>query len=33
MMRHPAFWFVAGVGSVWAYHTFVKPLPMSNKAA
>lgn len=21
------FWFAVGVGSVWAYHHFVKPLP------
>lgn len=27
MMRHPATWFLLGVGSVWAYHHFVKPLP------
>jgi hypothetical protein len=27
MMRSRAFWFVAGVASVWAFHRFVKPLP------
>ena len=27
MLRHPAFWFLAGVGSVYAYHHWVKPLP------
>jgi len=32
MMRHPAFWFIAGAGSVWAYHKFVKPMP-TNKTA
>lgn len=27
-MRHPMFWgFVMGIGGVWAYHAFVKPLP------
>lgn len=32
MTRSPIFWFVAGAGSVWAYHKFVKPLPASNKS-
>ena len=27
MTRSPIFWFALGVGSVWAYHHFVKPLP------
>jgi hypothetical protein len=27
MTRSPIFWFVAGVGTVWAWHHFVKPLP------
>lgn len=27
MMHHPAFWFIAGLGTAWAYHHFVKPLP------
>lgn len=27
MMRSRAFWFVAGVASVWAFHKFVRPLP------
>jgi hypothetical protein len=31
MMRHPAFWFVAGIGSVWAYHHFIKPLPAAKQ--
>ena len=26
MTRSPIFWFVAGAGSVWAYHRFVKPM-------
>lgn len=33
MMRHPAFWFLAGVGSVYAYHKFVKPIPSSAKSS
>ena len=27
MRMHPAVWFVAGVGSVWLYHRYMKPLP------
>lgn len=27
MMRTRTFWFIAGVGSVWAFHKFVRPLP------
>lgn len=27
MFRHPLTWFALGVGSVWAYHHWVKPLP------
>lgn len=26
-MRHPLTWFALGVGSVWAYHHWIKPLP------
>jgi len=33
MMRHPAFWFIAGVGTVYAYHRFVKPIPSPKSAA
>lgn len=32
MMRHPAVWFVAGIGAAYAYHKFIKPVP-SNKTA
>ena len=32
MTRNHLFWFAAGVGSVWAYHRFVKPIP-TNKMA
>lgn len=32
MMRHPAFWFIVGAGSVLAYHRFVKPVPTSKTA-
>jgi len=27
MFRHPLTWFALGVGSVWAYHHWIKPLP------
>ena len=27
MRMHTAVWFVAGVGSVWLYHRYMKPLP------
>lgn len=27
MTNSPVFWFALGVGSVWAYHHWVKPLP------
>lgn len=27
MTRSPLFWVVVGVGGVWVYHHFVKPLP------
>lgn len=27
MFRHPLTWFALGVGSVWAYHHWMKPLP------
>lgn len=27
MFRHPLTWFALGIGSVWAYHHFVNPLP------
>jgi hypothetical protein len=27
MLRHPLTWFALGVGSVWAYHHWVKPMP------
>jgi hypothetical protein len=27
MRMHPAVWFVAGVGSVWLYHKYMKPIP------
>ena len=27
MRMHPAVWFVAGVGSVWLYHRYMKPIP------
>lgn len=27
MFRHPLTWFALGVGSVWAYHHWVKPMP------
>ena len=32
MLRSPIFWFAAGVGSVWAYHHFVKPIPGGKSA-
>lgn len=32
MRMHPAVWFVAGVGSVWLYHRYVKPMA-SNATA
>ena len=28
MMKHPATYFLLGVASVWAYHHWVKPMPM-----
>jgi hypothetical protein len=27
MFNHPLTWFVLGMGTVWGYHHFVKPLP------
>jgi hypothetical protein len=30
MFRHPLTWFALGVGSVWAYHHWVKPLPAAK---
>lgn len=27
MFNSRAFWFVAGVASVWAFHAFVRPMP------
>ena len=27
MLNSRLFWFVAGIGSVWAWHRFVRPLP------
>jgi len=27
MMKHPVTYFLLGVGTVWAYHHFMKPLP------
>ena len=32
MLRHPAFWFVAGAASVVAYHKFIKPMPSAKTA-
>jgi hypothetical protein len=32
MFRHPLTWFALGVGSVWAYHHWVKPLPGAAKS-
>ncbi len=30
MMRSPLFWFAAGLGTAWAYHHWIKPLPGSK---
>lgn len=27
MTRSPVFWVLVGVGGVWAFHRWVKPLP------
>ena len=27
MTRSPIFWILVGVGGVWGYHHFVKPVP------
>lgn len=32
MTRSPLFWIAVGVGSVWVYHHFVKPLPGAKSA-
>lgn len=32
MMKSRAFWFVAGIASVWAFHKFVRPLPGGSAA-
>jgi len=32
MMRHPAFWFVAGAGSVFLYHRYMKAMPTAKTA-
>ena len=32
MFRHPLTWYVLGLGTAWAYHHWVKPLPGAAKA-
>jgi uncharacterized membrane protein YuzA (DUF378 family) len=31
MKNSPVFWVLVGVGGVWVYHYFVKPMPYNKK--
>jgi len=32
MMRSPVFYFALGVASTFAYHRFIKPMPLAKAA-
>lgn len=32
MQKSPIFWVLVGVGGVWAFHKFVKPIPGKKEA-